>query len=90
MSFYFSNINSKLTIFFPFFRFPIADLRPLHDPERIKWWEKNVRPDYLMFTLTNMTLVFSLPTTIDIIAHEIDAFYYVSNRVNFKRLLRKH
>lgn len=29
-------------------RFPVADLRPVHDPQRVPWWERNVRPDYLM------------------------------------------
>lgn len=29
-------------------RFPVADLRPVHDPQRVPWWERNVRPDYLV------------------------------------------
>ena len=34
-------------------RFPIPDLRPLHDMGRVPWWRKSVRPDYVTLHLTD-------------------------------------
>ncbi|KAK5648479.1 hypothetical protein RI129_003371 [Pyrocoelia pectoralis] len=36
-------------------RFPIPDFRPPHDMQRIPWWKRNVRPDYLVFTLNDFS-----------------------------------
>lgn len=33
-------------------RFPIPDLRPLHDMDRAPWWKKNIRDDVLILELT--------------------------------------
>ncbi|CAG0883695.1 unnamed protein product [Darwinula stevensoni] len=35
------------------FRFPIPDLRPLHDTSRAPWWQRNVRPDAIVFDLSD-------------------------------------
>ena len=34
-------------------RFPIPDLRPLHDMGRVPWWRKSVRPDYVTLHWTD-------------------------------------
>ncbi|XP_011503827.1 PREDICTED: autophagy-related protein 2 homolog A [Ceratosolen solmsi marchali] len=41
-------------------RFPIPDLRPLHDMNRIPWWKRSVRPDYVTLHLTDANLHTSL------------------------------
>lgn len=33
------------------FRFPIPDLRPVHDMQRTAWWRRNLRPDILIVEL---------------------------------------
>lgn len=37
-------------------RFPIPDLRPLHDINRTPWWKREIRPDYVTFNLTDAKL----------------------------------
>ncbi|XP_066590734.1 autophagy-related protein 2 homolog B isoform X2 [Prorops nasuta] len=34
-------------------RFPIPDLRPLHDMSRAPWWKRSVRLDYMLWKLTD-------------------------------------
>ncbi|KZC06215.1 Autophagy-related protein 2 like protein B [Dufourea novaeangliae] len=34
-------------------RFPIPDLRPLHDMNRAPWWKRSVRTDYMILKLTD-------------------------------------
>ncbi|KOC64737.1 Autophagy-related protein 2 like protein B [Habropoda laboriosa] len=34
-------------------RFPIPDLRPLHDMNRAPWWKRSVRTDYVILKLTD-------------------------------------
>lgn len=43
-----------------FFRFPVPDFRPVHDMQRIPWWKRNVRPDFLTLTFTDATLQSSI------------------------------
>ena len=59
-------------------RFPIVDLRPLHDNEKIPWWQRNVRADFLVFQLTDCRINFTSPSTYDVMADEINIFYNVS------------
>lgn len=59
-------------------RFPIADLRPRHDPNRNRWWERNVRPDFLLINFVGMKLTSSFPSSYEISSHHINGFYYVS------------
>ncbi|XP_017890148.1 autophagy-related protein 2 homolog B isoform X2 [Ceratina calcarata] len=42
--------SSKCTIKL---RFPIPDLRPLHDMNRAPWWKRSVRTDYMILKLKN-------------------------------------
>ncbi|XP_011303463.1 autophagy-related protein 2 homolog B [Fopius arisanus] len=42
--------SSKMTIKL---RFPVPDLRPLHDMSRAPWWTRSVRPDFITLTLYN-------------------------------------
>uniref|UniRef100_A0A182Y760 Autophagy-related protein 2 n=1 Tax=Anopheles stephensi TaxID=30069 RepID=A0A182Y760_ANOST len=59
-------------------RFPIPDLRPIHDPQRVPWWRRNIRPDFLLLKLelvrTGITL--SPHPVYDISANEIKLFYH--------------
>ncbi|XP_012533981.1 autophagy-related protein 2 homolog B-like [Monomorium pharaonis] len=34
-------------------RFPVPDLRPLHDMSRAPWWKRSVRSDYMIVHMTN-------------------------------------
>ncbi|XP_049531977.1 autophagy-related protein 2 homolog B [Anopheles darlingi] len=58
-------------------RFPIPDLRPIHDPQRVPWWQRNVRPDYLLLKLEQVRTVITLnPHPLyDISANAIKMFY---------------
>lgn len=42
-------LNNKTAVCY---RFPIPDLRPVHDMERNPWWKRNVRKDVLFINLT--------------------------------------
>lgn len=68
-----SSIDLKL-------RFPIADLRPIHDPQRVPWWERNVRPDYLLLNFQQILVNFSPPCKFEIQANEINIFYCESDK----------
>lgn len=59
-------------------RFPIADLRPRHHPNRTRWWERNVRPDFLLINFIGMRLTSNLPCSYDISSKHINGFYFVS------------
>ena len=49
-----TSINRSLRLWLFFFkRFPIPDLRPLHDTSRSPWWQRNVRPDAIVFDLSD-------------------------------------
>lgn len=34
-------------------RFPVPDFRPVHDMQRVPWWKRNVRPDFITFIFTD-------------------------------------
>ena len=55
-------------------RFPIVDLRPLHDPHRVPWWKQNIRSDYLLLRFSNFKLEFC-EKRIKIYASQIEIFY---------------
>lgn len=57
-------------------RFPIADLRPIHDPQRVPWWSRNVRQDFLRMHLQQLNFVYNLPTLFSLQANQIDLYYY--------------
>ncbi|XP_037027616.1 autophagy-related protein 2 homolog B [Bradysia coprophila] len=56
-------------------RFPVADLRPIHDPGRLPWWKRNVRPDFLLFNFIQMRFSFTLPATYIMETNELNLFY---------------
>lgn len=58
-------------------RFPIPDLRPIHDPQRVPWWSRNVRPDYILLSLHQANIQINNLTTFDISANEININYFV-------------
>uniref|UniRef100_A0A182PNM0 Autophagy-related protein 2 n=1 Tax=Anopheles epiroticus TaxID=199890 RepID=A0A182PNM0_9DIPT len=61
-------------------RFPIPDLRPIHDPQRVPWWRRNVRPDFILLKLEMVRtgIALSPHPVYDISANEIKLFYYES------------
>ncbi|CRL03003.1 CLUMA_CG016444, isoform A [Clunio marinus] len=52
-------------------RFPIVDLRPIHDPEKRPWWQRNIRTDFIVFKFSDFQLNIISPSTYDVIANEI-------------------
>ncbi|XP_058129577.1 autophagy-related protein 2 homolog A [Anopheles ziemanni] len=64
-------------------RFPIPDLRPIHDPQRVPWWRRNIRPDFILLKLERVRTVITLnPHPVyDISANEIKLYYYESEPV---------
>lgn len=63
-------------------RFPIVDLRPLHDPEKRPWWQRHVRPDFLAIKFSDFQLNYISPSTYDVIAHEINVQYHESEKAS--------
>lgn len=61
-------------------RFPIVDLRPIHDPEKRPWWQRNVRPDFIVIKFSDFQLNFISPSTYDVLAHEINVLYQESEK----------
>lgn len=61
-------------------RFPVVDLRPIHDPDKRPWWQRHVRPDFLVIKFKEFQLNFISPSTYDIIAEEINVFYQESEK----------
>ncbi len=82
-----SEIKVKSECFNFILRFPIVDMRPLHDPEKTPWWQRNVRPDFLTLQFTDFRLTYLSPSIIDVLADKIDVYYNVS--FSFVLLFRK-
>lgn len=61
-------------------RFPIVDLRPLHDPEKRPWWQRHVQPDFLVFKFSDFQLNYMTPSTYDVMANEIIVLYQESEK----------
>ncbi|XP_032665002.1 autophagy-related protein 2 homolog A isoform X2 [Odontomachus brunneus] len=40
-------------------RFPVPDLRPLHDMNRAPWWKRSVRSDYILLQMADAQVRFS-------------------------------
>lgn len=57
-------------------RFPCTDLRPIHTPDRVPWWKRNVLRDSLYIQLSRVKLLFQ-PNKYDVVADEIDVYYSV-------------
>lgn len=75
-----SEIKVKSELFNFILRFPIVDMRPIHDPEKTPWWQRNVRPDFLQLQFTDFRLSFSSPSIFDILADKIDVYYQESEK----------
>lgn len=63
-------------------RFPIVDLRPLHDAEKRPWWQRHVRPDFLVLKFSDFQLNRISPNPYDVTAHEINVFYHESDKAS--------
>ncbi|XP_058813814.1 autophagy-related protein 2 homolog B [Topomyia yanbarensis] len=61
-------------------RFPIPDLRPIHDPQRVPWWRRNIRPDFILVKLlqARATVALNPHPLYDVSANEIQLFYHES------------
>ncbi|XP_039964190.1 autophagy-related protein 2 homolog A [Bactrocera tryoni] len=60
-------------------RFPIYDARPIHDPNRVPWWQKNIRPDYMIISLDHACMKF-VGGKFDILTNELNAYYVDKER----------
>lgn len=62
-------------------RFPIPDLRPIHDPQRVPWWRRNIRSDYILVKLqqAHATIALNPHPIFDISGNEMQLFYYESD-----------
>lgn len=56
-------------------RFPVADLRPVHDPQRVPWWERNVRSDYMVVRLRGARVASVKTDIVSIESDELHLFY---------------
>lgn len=61
-------------------RFPIVDLRPLHDPEKRPWWQRNVRQDFLQIKFVKFHMNFISPGVYDIMSDEINIYYHETDK----------
>ncbi|CAL7949589.1 unnamed protein product [Xylocopa violacea] len=59
-------------------RFPIPDLRPLHDMNRAPWWKRSVRTDYMILKLKDA----QIHSTIKSRPHSV-----TKHEIQFRRLL---
>lgn len=58
-------------------RFPCTDLRPIHTPDRVPWWKRNVLRDSLYITFHEAKLSYQ-SNRYEIVANKIDIYYSVS------------
>lgn len=58
-------------------RFPVTDLRPIHNSDRVPWWKRNVLKDYFSANFTEAKLTLSNASNYEICAEKIDLFYNV-------------
>lgn len=63
-------------------RFPIVDLRPIHDPNRVPWWKQNIRSDYLLLRLKQFKLSLSAAQQIKLNSSDINVFYTENGLIN--------
>lgn len=75
-----SEIKLKSESFVFVIRFPIVDMRPMHDPEKAPWWQRNVRPDFLTLKFSDFRMTFLSPSIFDFMANEINIYYQESEK----------
>lgn len=73
-----SEIKLKSNNFMFVIRFPIVDMRPMHDPDKLPWWQRNVRPDFLVLKFSDFKMTYLSPSIYDFMANEINIYYHVS------------
>lgn len=59
-------------------RFPCTDLRPIHTPDRVPWWKRNVLRDSLYINFYEAKLSYQ-SNRYEIVANKIDIYYSVSD-----------
>ncbi|XP_017011683.2 autophagy-related protein 2 homolog A [Drosophila takahashii] len=67
-------------------RFPVVDGRAANDPQKIPWWQKNVRRDFL--ALEFRCLAITCRSQISIVSDELDAFYCDADKQTAVHLLK--
>ncbi|XP_039485228.1 autophagy-related protein 2 homolog A [Drosophila santomea] len=67
-------------------RFPVVDGRAANDPQKIPWWKKNVRRDFLAVEFR--ALVVSSRSQISIVSDELDVFYCDADKQSAVHLLK--
>ncbi|XP_002035100.2 autophagy-related protein 2 homolog A [Drosophila sechellia] len=67
-------------------RFPVVDGRAANDPQKIPWWKKNVRRDFLAVEFRS--LVVSSKSQISIVSDELDVFYCDADKQSAVHLLK--
>lgn len=63
-------------------RFPINDSRPLHDENRIPWWKKNIRDEFLLFEMQRFRMQYTFPSVLEVVANEINIFFCENMNAN--------
>lgn len=52
-------------------RFPIPDLRSVHDMDRVPWWQQNIHPEILILEAKDITFNTSLDGDVSQAKYEI-------------------
>lgn len=61
-------------------RFPVADLRPVQDPQRSPWWNRSVLPDFLLISAIQPSINIDITASkLSVVANQICIFYCESN-----------
>ncbi|XP_067647283.1 autophagy-related protein 2 homolog B [Eurosta solidaginis] len=59
-------------------RFPIYDARPIHDPQRVPWWQQNIRADYILLTLEYLNMKIDAGG-LELLSNELNVHYVAEN-----------
>ncbi|XP_017466470.1 PREDICTED: autophagy-related protein 2 homolog B [Rhagoletis zephyria] len=59
-------------------RFPIFDARPIHDPNRVPWWQQNVRRDFLLISF-NYVSIKIVSGVCELLSNELNVYYVEDN-----------
>lgn len=69
-------------------RFPKADLRPIHDPQRGPWWSRKVHREFLQIQAQQLNLNYTLPSTLTVSANQFDINFYETDTSSRVELVR--
>ncbi|KAH8268782.1 hypothetical protein KR018_006644 [Drosophila ironensis] len=67
-------------------RFPVVDGRAANDPQKIPWWRKNVRRDFLAVEFLGLAV--TSRSHISIVADGLDAFYCDADKQSAAHLIK--